>query len=51
MKKLTKDIKVFLKKKKKKKRQYVCECYKNLLDDEKQMLVEYRKRYYRMRKK
>ena len=39
------------KEEKEKKRQYVCECYKNLLEDEKQMLVEYRKRYYRMRKK
>ena len=27
------------------------ECYKNLSEDEKQKLVEYRKTYYRMRKK
>ena len=48
--KLVKDIKIFLKKKKKKKRQYGLECYKNLSDDEKQKLIEYRKKYYRMRK-
>ena len=41
-KKLVKDIKVFLKKKKKKK-QYGRGQYKNLLEDEKQKLVEYRK--------
>ena len=49
-KKVLKDIKIFLKKKKKKKQQYGCERYKNLSEDEKQKLVEYRKKYYRMRK-
>ena len=45
------DIKVFLKKKKKeKKRQYGVERYKDLLLDEKQKLVEYRKKYHKMRK-
>ena len=48
-KKLIKDIKVFLKKKKKK-REDGRERYKNLVEDEKQKLVEYRKKYYRMRK-
>ena len=38
-----KDIKVFLKKKKKKK-QHGREGYKNLSEDEKQKLVEYRKK-------
>ena len=38
-----KDIKVFLQKKKKRKQQYGCERYKNLPEDEKQ-LVEYRKK-------
>ena len=46
-----KDIKIFLKKKKKKKGKYDCERYKNLSEDEKQKLVGYRKKYYRMRKK
>ena len=32
------------------KRQYGCERYKNLPEDEKQNLVEYRTKYYRMRK-
>ena len=41
-KKLTKDIKIFLKKKKEKGR----ERYKNLSEDEKQKLVEYRKKNY-----
>ena len=50
-KKLTKDIKILLKKKNKKKQQYGCESYKNLLEDDKQKLVEYRKKYYKMRKK
>ena len=36
--------------KEKKKRQYGCERYKNLSEDENQKLVEYRKKYYRMRK-
>ena len=49
-KKLVKNIKVFLKKKKKKKQQYGREQYKNLLKDEKQKLVEYRKKYHKMRK-
>ena len=48
-KKLAKDIKIFLNKKKKTKRKYCHERYKNLLKDEKQKLVEYRKKYYRMR--
>ena len=47
-KKLAKDIKIFLKKKEK--RQYGCERYKNLSEDVKQKLVEFRKKYYRMRK-
>ena len=43
-KKFVKDIKIFLNnKKKKKKRQYGRECYKDLLEDEKQKLVEYKK--------
>ena len=45
-----KDIKVFLKKIKGKKQQYGSECYKNLPEDEKQKLAEYRKKYYKMRK-
>ena len=45
------NIKFFLKKKKKKKQQYGRECYKNPSEDEKQKLVEYRKKYYKMRKK
>ena len=44
-----KDIKVFLKKKKKK-RQYGRERYKNLSEDEKNKLVEYKKNNNRMRK-
>ena len=47
-KKLAKDIKIFLKKKEK--QQYGCERYKNLSEDVKQKLVEFRKKYYRMRK-
>ena len=43
-KKLVKNIRVFLKKKKKKKRQYGRERYKYLPEDEKQKLVEYRKK-------
>ena len=43
---LAKYIKVFLKKKKKKKRQYGHERYKNLPENEKQRLVEYRKNNY-----
>ena len=40
-----KDIKIFLRKKKKKKRRYDRECYKNLTEDEKQKLAEYRKKW------
>ena len=47
---LVKDIKIFLKKKKKKKQQYGCEHYKNLSEDEKQRLVEYRRKYHGTRK-
>ena len=43
-KKLVKDIKMFLKKKKKKKQQYGRERYKNLSEDEKQKLADYRKK-------
>ena len=50
-KRLVKDIKIFLRKKKKKNQQCGRERYKNLPEDEKQKLVEYRKEYYRMRKK
>ena len=45
-----KYIEVFLYKKKKKKRQYGHERYKILSEDPKQKLVEYRKKYYKMRK-
>ena len=45
-----KDIKVFLKKKKRK-QQYGRERYKNLSEYQKQKLIEYRKKYYEMRKK
>ena len=38
-------------KKKSKKRHYGHERYNNLSEDEKQKLVEYRKKYYEMRKK
>ena len=48
---LVKDIKVFLKKKKKKEWQNGLEQYKSLQEDEKQKLVEFRKKYYKMRKK
>ena len=37
---------MFLKKKKTKKREYSRQKYKNLSEDEKQQLAEYRKRYY-----
>ena len=43
-KKLVKDIKIYLKKERKKKRQYGRERYKKVLEDEKQNLVEYRKK-------
>ena len=49
-KKIVKDIKIFLKKKKKKKLQYGRELYKNLSEHEKQNLIEFRRKYYRMRK-
>ena len=49
-KKLVEDIKIFLIKEKEKKRQYGCEHYKNLSEDEKNKLTEYRKKYYKMRK-
>ena len=49
-KKLAKDIKIFLKKKKKKKRQNGREHYRNFSEDEKNKLVEYRKKYFKMRK-
>ena len=45
-----KDIKIFPKKKKKKKQQYSRELFKDLSENEKQKLAEYRKKYYRMRK-
>ena len=48
--KLVQDIKIFLKKKKKKRRQYARERYKILSENKKNKLVEYRKKYYRMRK-
>ena len=48
---LVKDIKVFLKKKKKKEWQNGLEQYKSLQEDEKQKLAEFRKKYYKMRKK
>ena len=38
------------KEQKEKKQQNGCESYKNLSEVEKQKLVEYRKKYYRMRK-
>ena len=41
--KLVKGIKIFLKKKKKKKWQHGLERYKNLSEDKKQKLVEYKK--------
>ena len=45
-KKLIKDSKIFLEKKEKN----GCEHYKNLSEDEKEKLGEYRKKYCRMRK-
>ena len=44
------DIKIFLIKEKEKKRQYGCEHYKNLSEDEKNKLIEYRKKYHKLRK-
>ena len=51
-KKIMKDIKIFLKKKNKQNqtRQYDRECYNNLSEEEKQELVEYRRKYYRIKK-
>ena len=43
-KKFVKDTKVSLNKKNKKKQQYGCERYKNISEDEKQKLTEYRKK-------
>ena len=45
-----KDTKIFQKKNKKKERQHGHQHYKNLSEDEKQQLAEYRKKYFRMRK-
>ena len=50
LKKLLKDVKIFLNKKNEKRQQYCCECYKNLSENEKIKLVEHRKKYYKMRK-
>ena len=49
--KLTKVIKVFLKKKKNEKQQYDRERYQNLSEDEKQKLVEYKKNIIKRKKK
>ena len=46
-----KDIKIFLKKKKKKKQQYGRERYKNLSEDEKDKVVENRKKILQNEKK
>ena len=44
------DIKINLKKKKnKKKKQYACKQHKDTSEDEKQKLVEHRRKYYRIR--
>ena len=45
-----KDIKIFIKKKKRKKQQYGFEHLKNLSEYVKNILAEYKKIYYRMRK-
>ena len=51
LKSIAKDIKTLLiRKKTKSKKQYGSKQYKNLSEDEKQKLVEYRKIYYEMRK-
>ena len=47
---LVKDIKIFLTKKKKKSNNMVENGTKIISETEKQKLVEYRKKYYRMRK-
>ena len=44
------DIKAILKKKKKKKQQHGRKRYKNLSEDEKQNLFDFRKIYFKMRK-
>ena len=49
-KRLLRDIKFFLKMKRKIKRQYGCEQYKTVPEDEKQKLAEYRKKYYKTKK-
>ena len=49
-KKLVKDIKVFLRKKKKVSDNMIVNDNKNLPEDEKRKLVQYRKKYYKMRK-
>ena len=49
IKELIKDDKVFLKKKQRKKTQRCPVQYKNLAEDEKQKLAEYRKKNYKMR--
>ena len=49
-KKLVKNIQNIFKEEKEKKRQYGDESSRNLSEDEKGKLVEYRKKYYRMRK-
>ena len=41
---------ISIEEKEKKKQKCVCEHYKNLAEDVKQKLVQYRKKYYRMRK-
>ena len=50
-KKARERYKTLSKEEKGKKQRYGCERYKNLSEDEKKMLVEHRKKYYRMRKK
>ena len=48
-KKLVKDTKIFLpEEERNKKRQYGRKHYKNLSEDKKQMLVDYRKKYYKI---
>ena len=49
-KKLVKNIQNIFKEEKETKRQYGDESSRNLSEDEKGKLVEYRKKYYRMRK-
>ena len=47
---LVKDIKIFIKKKKKKGNNMGMNVAKNLSEDEKNKLVEFRKKYYTMKK-